>query len=72
MSAIRITGDGTGMRIQLDIPESDMPEAIKLMLYRQCALKVTIEPQSSALQPVKQKPKSEQEQLDDLLEDIDL
>lgn len=43
-SAIKITGDGGGMRIQLDIPESEMAEAVKLMLYRQVPLKITVEP----------------------------
>jgi hypothetical protein len=43
-SAIKITGDGGGMRIQLDIPETEMAEAVKLMLYRQTVLRVTIEP----------------------------
>lgn len=47
-SAIKITGDGNGMRIQLDIPESDMSEAVKLLLYRQCALTVTVEAALSA------------------------
>lgn len=42
-SALKVSGDGTGMRITLDIPESEMPQAVKLMLYRQCALRVTIE-----------------------------
>lgn len=46
-SAIKITGDGNGMRIQLDIPESDMNEAVKLLLYRQCALTITVEPAPS-------------------------
>lgn len=43
MSAIKVTGDGSGMRIMLDIPESEMAEAIKLMLYRQITLRVTVE-----------------------------
>jgi len=43
-SAIKITGDGGGMRIQLDIPESEMPEAVKLLVMRQMVLKVTVEP----------------------------
>ncbi len=42
-SALKITGDGGGMRIQLDIPENQMSEAVKLMLYRQVPLKVTVE-----------------------------
>lgn len=43
-SAIKITGDGGGMRIQLDIPESEMAAAIHLLTLRQCVIKVTIEP----------------------------
>lgn len=57
------------MRIQLDIPESDMPEAIKLMLYRQCALKVTIEPLPNTPQIANNKPKSEEDLLDEILDD---
>jgi hypothetical protein len=44
-SAIKITGNGDGMRIQLDIPESEMGEAAKLILYRQCIVRVTIQPE---------------------------
>jgi hypothetical protein len=43
-SAIKISGNGDGMRIMIDIPESEMGEAVKLMLYRQVPLKVTVEP----------------------------
>lgn len=43
-SAIRVTGDGAGMRLQIDIPETEMGEAVKLLLYRQVPFKVTIEP----------------------------
>lgn len=43
MSAIKVTGDGSGMRIMLDIPETEMAEAVKLMLYRQVVLRVTVE-----------------------------
>ena len=42
-SAIKVTGDGGGMRIQLDIPESEMAEAIRLLGLRQTVLQVTIE-----------------------------
>lgn len=42
-SAIKITGDGSGMRIVLDIPESEMSEAVKLMLYRQVPLRISVE-----------------------------
>lgn len=47
-SAIKITGDGAGMRIQLDIPESEMSEAIKLMLCREQVLVVTVEIEQEA------------------------
>lgn len=43
-SAIKITGDGGGMRIQLDIPESEMASAIHLLTLRQCVIQVTVEP----------------------------
>lgn len=46
MSAIKICGDGTGMRIQLDVPESEMPEALKLLMWRERVLVVTVEPES--------------------------
>ena len=41
MSGIKTGGDG--MRIQFDVPESDMNEAIKLVLMRGKVLKVTVE-----------------------------
>ena len=43
MSGIKTGGDG--MRIQFDVPESDMGEAIKLVLMRGKVLKITVEPQ---------------------------
>lgn len=42
-TAINITGNGDGMRIQLDIPESEMAEAVKLLMLRQVVLRVTVE-----------------------------
>jgi len=45
-TAIKIHGDGNGARIQLDIPESEMGEAMKLLLWRQMVLRVTVEPES--------------------------
>lgn len=43
-SAIKIYGDRQGMRVQLDIPESEMGEATKLLLWRERVLRVTVEP----------------------------
>jgi hypothetical protein len=42
-TAIKVTGNGDGMRIQLDIPESEMAQAVKLLLMREQPLTVTIE-----------------------------
>ena len=42
MSAIKAGGDG--MRVQFDIPESDMAEAVKLLQWRGVVLKITVEP----------------------------
>jgi len=43
MSAIRAGGDG-GVRIQLDIPDSDMAEALRLLLWRDRVMVVTVRP----------------------------
>lgn len=43
-SAIKVRGDKGGMRVQLDIPESEMPEAIKILAWRMKVLQVTVEP----------------------------
>ena len=43
-SAMRIHGSGDGMRIELDIPASEMAEAVKLQLWTQRVLRVTVEP----------------------------
>ena len=47
MTAIKIAGNGDGMRVQLDIPESEMGEAVKLLQWRDVLLKVRIEPVQS-------------------------
>ena len=41
--AIRISGDGDGARIQLDIPQSDIAEAVRMTLVQGQLLKVTVE-----------------------------
>lgn len=46
-SAIKVRGDKSGMRIQLDIPESEMAEAVKLLAWRQMVLLVTIRPEDA-------------------------
>lgn len=69
LAAFKITGDGNGMRLQLDVPETEVANALALMLYRQCSLRVTIEPLPNTPQIVKQKAKSEEDLLDDILDD---
>ena len=44
-SAIKVYGDRQGMRIQFDIPESEMGEALKLLMWRERVLRVTVEPE---------------------------
>lgn len=44
MSAIRAGGDG-GVRIQLDIPDTDMAEVLRLLLWRDRVLLVTVRPE---------------------------
>ena len=44
LSAIRMAGDG-GMRIMLDVPETDMPEALKLLMWKGSVLRVTVGPE---------------------------
>jgi hypothetical protein len=44
-SAIKRSGDGGGMRIQLDIPESEMASAVLLLAMTNQVLLVTIEPE---------------------------
>ena len=43
-SAIKVYGDRQGMRLQLDIPETEMSAAMALFLWRECLLEVTISP----------------------------
>lgn len=43
-SAVRVHGGG-GMRIQLDIPESEVPRAVELLAWRQKVLVVTVRPE---------------------------
>ena len=50
-SAIKVYGDKQGMRIQLDVPESEMAEAMNLFLWRAQVLRVTIEPETSEDDP---------------------
>ena len=46
MSGIKTGGDG--MRIQFDVPESDMGEAIKLLMMRGKVLLVSVEVQNGS------------------------
>ena len=44
-SAIKIHGEGEGMRVQLEIPESEMGQALKLLAWRGVVLEARIRPE---------------------------
>ena len=48
-SAIKISGDGNGLRLQLDVPEIDVLNALHVIAMRQRAFRVTIEPLDEVL-----------------------
>jgi len=43
-SAIKVAGDG-GARVQLDIPESELPAIARLLMLRGVVLRVIVEPE---------------------------
>lgn len=56
-SAIKVYGDRQGMRLQLDVPETEMAEALKLLQWRERVLIVTVkaEPDDGATRTRKTK-----------------
>lgn len=42
-SAVKVSGNGEGLRLTLDVPESEMANAIGLLAMRDKVLKVTVE-----------------------------
>lgn len=42
--ALKLHGDGGGLRLMIDVPASHMAEALRLVAYTGMALTVTIEP----------------------------
>lgn len=44
-SAIKIHGSGDGMRIQFDIPASEMAEAVKMLAWTEQVLTVMVKPE---------------------------
>lgn len=44
-TAIKVDGQGGGARVQIDIPESDMMEVVKLTALRETSLIVTVRPE---------------------------
>lgn len=49
-SAIKVGQDGA--RVQFDIPETEMPAIVRLMLMRGIVLRVTVEVDANALKPI--------------------
>jgi len=43
-SAILVSGDGSGLRLKLDVPETDLLQSLHIIALRQTAFQVTIEP----------------------------
>ena len=41
--AIRISGNGDGLRLQLDVPETEVASAIRLLMLRDSVFRVTVE-----------------------------
>ena len=44
LSAIKISGSG-GVRIQLDVPDTDMGNALQMLVWRDCVLVVSVTPE---------------------------
>jgi hypothetical protein len=43
-SAVNLDGQEGNARVKLDIPQSELPQVIKLMLYRGQVFRITVEP----------------------------
>ena len=50
LSAVKVSGDG-GLRIQLDVPQTDEADALKLLLWRERGLRGTVEPANDRDEP---------------------
>ena len=44
-SGIQITGDKAGMRLKIDVPETEMGKALSLLMWRERVLEITVRPQ---------------------------
>lgn len=53
-SAVKVSGNGDGMRIQLDIPETEVPNAVDLLAMRGKVLRVTVEVEQQESKPKQQ------------------
>lgn len=63
MSALKVSGDG-GARLQLDIPESDLLDALPLLAWRDKVLLVTVAPEPNKQSIGEQSGRAGQSQLD--------
>ena len=66
-SAITVASDG-GARVRIDIPESEMPAIVRLMLYRGMVLRITIEaerPAARKRKPGRGKPEDDNAETED-------
>lgn len=53
-SAVKVSGNGDGMRIQLDIPETEVPNAVDLLAMRGKVLRVMVEVEEQESKPKQQ------------------
>ena len=53
-SAFKRHGGGDGLRVQFDIPESDIGDAAALMALTGCVLRITVEVEESDGQPIRE------------------
>lgn len=44
LSALKVSGDG-GARIQFDVSDTDLAEALRILLWRDQVLEITVRPQ---------------------------
>lgn len=67
-TAIRITGAGAGMKIILEIPETELANALGILTMRESVLEVTIVDKGKT--PLRGKEGGERTSLDDMLDTL--
>lgn len=68
VSAIKVTGDGSGMRILFDIPETELANALGILTMRESVLEVQITDMGKT--PLRGNERGERTSLDDMLDSL--